>query len=130
MKKTNSNELRTRLTPRVFNINGKDVYAYDKVSVFDETAIGVNGAKYQIVSFPSGASVSAHFHTAVREVFLIESGKGEITINGKAHIAAKGDIFLIQPKDSHALHNTGSAPFILHIFKWNEDPNDITWTQK
>ncbi len=127
MKKTNTSKSLKKLTPRVFNIQGKKVYTYDKISVFGETNIGVKGAKYQIVSFPKNASVAPHFHAIVREVFLVESGEGKITINEQPYDAKKGDIFLIQPKDSHALHNLGKEPFVLHIFKWDEDPNDITW---
>ncbi|MDP3742040.1 MAG: cupin domain-containing protein [Candidatus Micrarchaeota archaeon] len=127
MKRTTVNGELKKLSPRYFEIRGKKVYAYDKVNVFDETTIGVPGAKYQLVSFPPGASVAPHFHEKVREVFLIASGKGKITINGKEHFTVAGDIFLIEPNDSHALQNTDSFPFIVHIFKWNENAHDINW---
>lgn len=127
MKKTSVKQLLKKLSPRYFEIGGKKIYAYDKVAVFDETDIGARGAKYQIVSFPAGASVAPHFHKKIREVFLIASGKGVVEINREAHSATAGDIFLIQPRDVHALKNIGSVPFVLHIFKWNENPSDITW---
>lgn len=127
MKKTKLAEVLKRLTPRSFDLNGRSIYAYDKAVVFNESDIGVNGAKFQVVSFPPGASVSAHFHKKVREVFLIAKGVGTITINGKPYTAKEGDIFLIQPGDRHAFKNNRKKPFVLHIFKWNEDPKDISW---
>ena len=127
MRKTSLAEVLKVSTPRSFNVKSREIYAYDKAIVFDECDIDAKGAKYQIVSFSQGASVPAHYHQRVREVFLIAKGNGIITVNGKPCAAQEGDVFLIQPGDVHALKNNTSAPFVLHIFKWNEEPKDITW---
>lgn len=127
MKKTSVNTELKRKTPRFFEIKEKQIYAYDKTVVFSEKEIGTPGAKYQIVSFPKGAKVAPHHHRKVREVFLVQSGEGKITVNGRKQVAKKGDVFLIEPRDSHALHNSGKKPFVLSIVKWDEDERDIFW---
>ncbi|MFH0713078.1 MAG: cupin domain-containing protein [Candidatus Micrarchaeota archaeon] len=127
MKKTNVGKVLKKLKPRLFERNGKIAYAYDKAIIFNEGEIGVKGAKYQIVSFPRGASIEPHCHKRVREIFLIASGSGIVKINKKSHMATAGDVFLIQPGDFHSLKNAGKAPFVLHIFKWNENPKDVYW---
>ncbi len=69
-------------------------------------------------------------HHKVREIFLVQDGRGKITINKKKFLAKKGDIFLIQPGDFHALSNSIGKAFVINIFKWNEDRKDIFWTKK
>ncbi len=130
MKKTSVKTELGKLTPRFFQIKGKKQYGYDKVKVFSAKEFGVKGAKYQIVSLPANASVPPHFHRKVTELFLVQAGKGKIEVNSKEFKAKAGDIFLIQKGDFHALSNPFKKPFVIHVFKWNEEEKDINWLRR
>ncbi|WP_158975142.1 cupin domain-containing protein [Cellulophaga sp. L1A9] len=60
---------------------------------------------YGSAVFTPGQSVELHKHDTMFEVFYIQSGKAEFTVNSKKFIVEKGDCITIEPGEIHAQHN-------------------------
>ncbi len=53
--------------------------------------------------FPPGEIAHAHKHPDMTEIFYIESGHGEIIINGIHHPIEPGTCIVIEPGEAHEL---------------------------
>lgn len=56
-------------------------------------------------TFPPGEVVEQHAHPDMLEVFLVEAGRGTITIDGQSFDMEPGACFAISPGEVHALRN-------------------------
>ena len=56
-------------------------------------------------SLPAGSSFRAHYHEDMEEVFIILTGKVEMTVNGETNELAPGDAIVISPKEVHTMTN-------------------------
>ena len=56
-------------------------------------------------SLPAGSSFRAHYHEDMEEVFIILTGKVEMTVNGASHELLPGDAILIAPREVHTMQN-------------------------
>jgi len=65
--------------------------------------------------FP-GQETSPHAHADLHEVFLVESGAGELVVDGVAHPLAPGDCAVVEPGEVHVLRCTGAEPLALVYF--------------
>lgn len=68
---------------------------------------------YARAVFPPGEQVAAHTHSDMMEIFTVESGCGEIRIDGTSHDLSPGVTVLVEPGEAHAIINTGSGELIL-----------------
>jgi Mannose-6-phosphate isomerase len=66
-------------------------------------------------TFPPGEIAPGHSHADMWEVFIFESGAGEIAIDGETHRVAGGAAFLVQPGETHEIRNTGSEPLVVTV---------------
>jgi len=62
---------------------------------------------------PPGAGVGLHEHAGEDEVFIIQSGKGMMTDNGKEFQVEVGDAILTGNGGSHAIRNIGKEDLIV-----------------
>lgn len=60
---------------------------------------------YGSAVFTSGQFVELHKHDTMFEVFYIQKGKAEFTVNAKKIIVEEGDCITIEPGEIHAQHN-------------------------
>lgn len=101
-------------------------FTYYKIKPFD-----LGDAVFQVVRFDHGEQIADHYHEQTQEVFLVLAGKGRIVLNGTTHYAKRGDIFLIEPFDAHAIYTDHDRVFsprlTIAIFKPHEYHNDIRW---
>jgi mannose-6-phosphate isomerase-like protein (cupin superfamily) len=58
---------------------------------------------------PAGASIGAHVHNGVEEVYLVIAGEGAAKVNDETAPLKKGDAVPIKVKDVHSFENTGTA---------------------
>ena len=58
---------------------------------------------------PAGKSFEAHYHQDMEEVFIILSGKVEITIEKELETLTKGDLVIIPIKAVHQMENIGEV---------------------
>ncbi len=63
-----------------------------------------------------GVSIGVHAHTDDEEYYLILSGTGRMTLDGRAHDVGPGDITAVFPGGSHGLENTGTTDMHLIVF--------------
>lgn len=119
-------KLRPQLFQDIKTSDWKNKYTYKKVIIFNESEIGVKGAKLQLINIPSGEKLKPHYHKKITEIFSILSGNGIIKINGKE---VKEKIILCKPNDTHSFDNNTNGDLVILISKWNEDEKDIFWTK-
>jgi mannose-6-phosphate isomerase-like protein (cupin superfamily) len=66
--------------------------------------------------FPSGAVASAHSHTDMYEIFLVQSGSGVFKINGQEIVVSAGSCVRVDLNESHEIQNTGQEELVLLYF--------------
>lgn len=63
---------------------------------------------------------SGHDQHAVRELWLIAAGHGEMTCGGATITVSAGDVVSIEPHRPHRLLNTGDAPVEVFSVWWTD----------
>jgi len=71
---------------------------------------------YARAVFPPGEKAGSHLHNDMAEVFLVESGCGEIRINEVAYVFVAGTAVLVEPGDVHEIVNTGKSNLVVTYF--------------
>lgn len=66
--------------------------------------------------FPAGSIAHEHVHHDMGEVFLIESGSGEIVVNDVTYALGPGVCVVVEPGDRHEVKNTGAADLVVTYF--------------
>ncbi len=56
------------------------------------------------------------------EVMVIESGTGEIFVDGKTTPVGPGSVMYTTPQASHGIVNTGAEPIVFYFIKWAGKP--------
>ena len=75
-----------------------------------------NWAYVDYYSVPPGASIGAHVHNGVEEVYLVIKGEGTTKVNDETAPLKKGDAVPIKVKDVHSFENTGTGDFDLIVY--------------
>lgn len=57
-----------------------------------------------------GRSFQPHFHEDMQEIFVMLEGTGEFDIDGTIHHLAAGDCAIVDPHETHSMHNSGVEP--------------------
>lgn len=78
---------------------------------------------YARAVFPPGETAAAHMHHDMTEVFTVESGCGEIRIDGKSCVFSAGMTAVVEPGELHEIANTGTAELVLTYFGVRTDPS-------
>lgn len=68
---------------------------------------------FSTATFKPNQKVELHKHDTMFEVFYVQSGKAEFTIDNTKHIVQKGDCITVEPGELHSQSN----PFM----------EDVTW---
>jgi len=71
---------------------------------------------YARAVFPSGEKAAAHRHEDLVEVFTVESGQGEITVNSVTYDFSAGLTVVVEPGESHEIVNTGHSELVITYF--------------
>ncbi len=56
-------------------------------------------------SLPAGSSFRAHYHEDMEEVFIILTGRVQMTVNSETNELAPGDAIVISPREVHTMTN-------------------------
>lgn len=67
-------------------------------------------------AIPSGKSTTEHSHTDMIEVFMVISGRGEVTINDAKYPVGAGSCVVIEPGERHILTCIGESPLEITYF--------------
>jgi mannose-6-phosphate isomerase-like protein (cupin superfamily) len=67
----------------------------------------INGPRWEggFVVFHPGQKLGKHYHNEVEETFIFIEGSPKIIINDVEYRAQPGDVFRIEPKESHDIIN-------------------------
>ena len=68
-----------------------------------------NWAYVDFYSVPPGASIGAHVHRGVEEVYLVIKGEGSVKVNDETAPLKKGDAVPVKVNDVHSFENTGAG---------------------
>jgi mannose-6-phosphate isomerase-like protein (cupin superfamily) len=71
-----------------------------------------------------GDGLGLHLHEQVEETFYVLAGEGVLVGNGERCPATPGMAYRLEPRDSHNIINTGSAPLDLVFIKCPYAPDD------
>jgi mannose-6-phosphate isomerase-like protein (cupin superfamily) len=66
--------------------------------------------------FPVGAVAEKHVHKDMGEVFFVESGTGQMEINGISYALEPGTCVVVEPGESHEICNTGLTDLVITYF--------------
>lgn len=66
--------------------------------------------------FPPGEIVGEHNHTDLDEVFIVQSGEGQIEIAGQSFKLEPGTCAVVEAGEMHCLKNTGKIELVLQYF--------------
>jgi mannose-6-phosphate isomerase-like protein (cupin superfamily) len=67
-----------------------------------------------LMALQPGDEIGAEVHEDRDQFFRIESGEGEVTIDGARHRVADDDAIIVPAGARHNVRNTGSAPLLLY----------------
>lgn len=67
-----------------------------------------------LMTIQPGEEIGAEVHPDVDQFFRIESGSGEVTIDGVAHVVSDDDGIIVPQGARHNVVNTGDAPLKLY----------------
>ncbi len=56
-------------------------------------------------SLPAGSAFQAHYHEDMEEVFIILTGRVEMTVNGQSTELHPGDAIFVAPREVHSMRN-------------------------
>jgi len=73
-------------------------------------------AMFSQARFGPGQVAGAHCHDQMCEVFFVQSGQGQIRINGKRLPLEPGVCVVAEPGETHEIENTGSSEMVLTYF--------------
>ena len=65
---------------------------------------------------PVGKSFQPHYHEDMQEVFVLIEGDAEMKVDGQTARLSGGDAILIEPRETHAMANTGDADVSYVVF--------------
>jgi mannose-6-phosphate isomerase-like protein (cupin superfamily) len=63
--------------------------------------------------FPPGASIGYHQHENDTEYYIVHSGSGIVSDNGKEVPIKSGDVMVTGDGASHSIKNTGTEPLVV-----------------
>ena len=66
--------------------------------------------------FPPGETAPLHAHTDMTEVFYIESGCGEMEVDGQCVSLPAGTCITVEPGEAHELRNVGGQGMVVLYF--------------
>ena len=66
--------------------------------------------------FPVGAVAAGHVHDDLAELFLVQSGSGEIEIDGVVQVLEPGVGVLVEAGEWHELRNRGDEELVVIYF--------------
>lgn len=65
---------------------------------------------------PPGEVAYEHRHEDMGEVFLVEAGRGEISVDGKTYELNPGTCVVVEPMEVHEIRNVGEADLVMTYF--------------
>jgi mannose-6-phosphate isomerase-like protein (cupin superfamily) len=86
-----------------------------KQQVFAELGSG-KVVNFSQAYFPPGEKAPAHAHEDMAEIFMVQSGEGEITLNGQSFDLSPGMYILVEPGDTHEIYNNGKETLVMGYF--------------
>jgi len=76
-----------------------------KKVLFDSSTLP--SGKVQMVNWarvPAAKGFQSHYHEDMHEVFIIVSGRGEMTVNSESVVLESGDAILVPPRTLHSMN--------------------------
>ena len=68
------------------------------------------------VSIPPGRLTSEHSHADLAEVYVVNSGCGELILDGVSHVINPGSCAAVEPGERHSFVCLGKAPLEMTYF--------------
>jgi mannose-6-phosphate isomerase-like protein (cupin superfamily) len=80
--------------------------------------------EWGVILLRPGDALGTHRHAEVEETFYFECGHPTLHIAGQAHAVEPGDVFRLEPGESHKIVNDGEEPTRVIFIKCPYLPED------
>jgi mannose-6-phosphate isomerase-like protein (cupin superfamily) len=77
------------------------------------------------VVLPPGASIGAHLHREIGEVFYVVKGQGKADVGSESSPIREGDGLALQLGETHSFENTGAEPLEMLVVGVSRDANRV-----
>jgi quercetin dioxygenase-like cupin family protein len=94
----------------------EELVTYQDGSVVSKALVAKTAGTVTLFAFASGQGLSEHTAPYDALVFVID-GEAEITVAGKNHRVARGQVLLLPANDPHALQATSPFKMLLTMIK-------------
>ncbi len=86
----------------------------------------VRGPRHEwgVIYLRPGDSLSPHRHAMVEETFFFETGAPTFVVGGQPHRVRPGDVFRLDPQETHTIVNDGDEPTRIVFIKCPYLPED------
>jgi len=90
-----------------------------KLGIFELPTVQRSVAPFTLarIHVPVGITTAEDCHE-VREIWLVQSGSGTLTLNGEQHRISAGDSLYYESYHKHQLHNDGDEPVEIVSIWW------------
>ena len=68
--------------------------------------------KVQMINWallPKESAFQAHYHEDMQEIFILVTGRAEMTVGQQKCVAGPGDTMIIEPREVHTMRNVGDT---------------------
>ncbi|KAF9157186.1 hypothetical protein DFQ27_002860 [Actinomortierella ambigua] len=73
-------------------------------------------SQFATATLKPGEQATLHHHDDMTETFHFLSGKAEVEVDGKVHLATAGTTVTVFPKEAHEIRNNGTEDVIMVYF--------------
>jgi len=80
--------------------------------------------EWGLIVLKPGEKMGGHYHNEVEETFYLEQGSCVMIVNGKEIPAIEGDVFKLDPKETHDIVNRSTKPVRFIFIKAPYRPDD------
>lgn len=80
--------------------------------------------EWGIIFLKAGQAMTPHLHEVVEETFYFETGTPTFMVNGEPHRVKPGDVFKLDPGESHDIINDAETDTRIIFIKTPYEPAD------
>jgi mannose-6-phosphate isomerase-like protein (cupin superfamily) len=86
-----------------------------RVQELEGRSTGLTSHSLAVISHPPGSASRAHHHTLADEVYLVQSGRGQIAVDVNRQTVEPGDVVVIRPGQVHKVWTEGPVDLVLIV---------------
>jgi mannose-6-phosphate isomerase-like protein (cupin superfamily) len=86
-----------------------------RIQELEGRSTGLTSHSLAVITHPPDSAARMHHHTMADEVYLVQSGRGQIRVDATTRQVSPGDVVVIRPGQTHTVWNEGSEDLVLVV---------------